>query len=230
MDRDDVKVLRGDPFSHSPTRLAAEAIWHRLDPQDEIGQCGTMPMRFFEAAELVIEAYLRATKGATGMGEEKAVKKSTGQEELVIAPEAAGLETRCAQPSPASDTWCIEHYPNKCECDGRRSEIRYVRDSDVDVDLLTLIAVMIERADNDAIGDATQVNHAEVSDWGEHLAKRVLFALQPYLRTMVPVSVSLEKCAREIGYDPSDKRDLRKVAKAVLESAKTQGARFDVQD
>jgi len=35
------------------------------------------------------------------MGTEKALKKSREQEESVIAPEAAGLETECAQPVPA---------------------------------------------------------------------------------------------------------------------------------
>lgn len=48
-----------------------------------------------------------AVPPAASMGDDKAVNKSTGQAALGIAPEAAGLEPRCDQPSPARsrDDW-----------------------------------------------------------------------------------------------------------------------------
>lgn len=120
-------------------------------------------------------------------------------------------------------------------------EIRYVKDNGVDVDLLTLIAVMIERADNEPAEDGTAIDHAEVSDWGEKLAKRVLCALQPYLRTSEPgtktlleihtaggatkpVSVDLDDVAlwkehKRRQHSCISHYEFRKITKAVLDAA-----------
>jgi hypothetical protein len=52
-----------------------------------------------------IEALLRRERGSEMqvMGADKAVKKSTEQEESGTAPEAAGLEPECDRPAPATD-------------------------------------------------------------------------------------------------------------------------------
>lgn len=70
-----------------------------------IGFCQSL-----KAGTIVTDAYVksinetyipRLEKVIEAMGEEEAVIKSTGQEKLGTAPEAAGLEPRCNQPSPA---------------------------------------------------------------------------------------------------------------------------------
>jgi len=55
-------TLIDKPFEDNPTTRAADAIWKRLDPKDEIGKGLGMPHRFFEAAQAALKAAFPSRK------------------------------------------------------------------------------------------------------------------------------------------------------------------------
>lgn len=93
---------KDNPWKDCPTSRAAYAIWRRLDPDDKIGKGLGMPHRFYEAAECALKAAGLPKPVSSVMDTDKALSKSKEQEELAIAPEAAGLEARCDRPAPAT--------------------------------------------------------------------------------------------------------------------------------
>ncbi len=106
----------------------------------------------------------RAT--ASIMGDEKALKKSTDKEEFGICPEAAGLEPKCDQPSPAQAPVSVEQL--------KTSEIRYNAD----------VAKIIGRCVGVCVRLIVLEGKAE-----EHATKcieNLLQDLAPYLRPIEP--------------------------------------------
>ncbi len=121
---------------------------------------------------------------------------------------------------PASDSWCIEHYPNECKCNEKQGEIS------VKKPWRSPSCFEVSSPEFNAIWDVIKswdVNVPEVYTGycganGNHVIA-VLEAIRPYMATSKLVSVSLEKCVEAYRQLEGDLPTDEDAVKAVLDAA-----------